>query len=119
MSYMANFGYIVTQVYATDLDFGLNSEIRYTLLNEPAQLFAIDGITGRIRVLGPINKDQRVYGFDVKATDRKGAEDGKSSITNVFVGKLFHFKSNFFLFMKIQFQFLIRFMYWMKIVKFA
>lgn len=27
----------------------------------------------------------RVYGFDVKATDRKGADDGKSAIANVFV----------------------------------
>jgi hypothetical protein len=26
-----------------------------------------------------------VYGFDVKATDRRGADDGRSAITNVFV----------------------------------
>lgn len=42
-------------------------------------------MSGSIRVLGPVNAGQRVYGFDVKATDRKGADDGKSTIVNVFV----------------------------------
>lgn len=81
----ANFGYPVTRVEATDEDAGLNAEIRYSLLNEPTKLFEIDDVSGNIRVIGPITNDQRVYGFDVKATDRKGAEDGRSSIVNVFV----------------------------------
>lgn len=81
----ANFGYPVTKVEAIDDDIGLNAEIRFTLLNEPYKLFEIDEMSGNIRVLGPIVGDQRVYGFDVKATDRKGAEDGKSNIVNVFV----------------------------------
>lgn len=81
----ANFGYPVTKVEATDDDIGLNAEIRYSLLNEPTKLFEIDEMSGNIRVIGPITNDQRVYGFDVKATDRKGAEDGRSSIVNVFV----------------------------------
>lgn len=81
----ASFGYPVTTVEAIDGDAGINAEIRYSLLNEPSKLFEIDDITGSIRVLGSINGNQRVYGFDVKATDRKGAEDGKSSIANVFV----------------------------------
>lgn len=81
----ANFGYPVTQVEAFDRDSGTNAEIRYKLLNEPSRLFGIDEITGKIRVLGPVRTDQRVYGFDVKATDRKGDDDGKSSIANVFV----------------------------------
>lgn len=81
----ANFGYQVTTVEATDLDIGLNAEIRYSLLNEPSRLFGIDDVTGKIRVLGPINNQNRVYGFDVKATDRRGSDDGKSAITNVFV----------------------------------
>lgn len=86
----ANFGYPVTTVEAKDDDAGSNSEIRYSLLNEPSKLFEIDEVTGSIRVLGPIaSAEQRVYGFDVKATDRRGAEDGKSSITNVFVRFLF------------------------------
>lgn len=82
----ANFGYPVTTVQATDDDIGINADIRYMLLNEPSKLFEIDEISGSIRVLGPMSAaDQRVYGFDVKATDRRGAEDGKSTITNVFV----------------------------------
>ena len=85
MPNMANFGFAVTKVYATDPDFGINSEIRYSLLNEPSKLFGIDAVSGRIRVLGSILGDQRVYGFDVKATDKRGADDGKSAITNVFV----------------------------------
>lgn len=90
----ANFGYPVLKVEATDEDIGLNAEIRYSLLNEPSKMFEIDDMTGSIRVLGPISGDQRVYGFDVKATDRKGAEDGKSSIVNVFVcTKLFELKN--------------------------
>lgn len=83
---MANFDFPVTKVRATDLDTGINAEIRYMLLNEPSKFFGIDAITGHIRVLGPVRMDaQRVYGFDVKATDRRGAADGKSAITNVFV----------------------------------
>lgn len=85
----ANFGYPVTKVEATDDDIGLNADIRYSLLNEPTKLFEIDEITGKIRVIGQITNDQRVYGFDVKATDRKGAENGRSSIVNVFVSSIF------------------------------
>lgn len=81
----ANFGFHVTSVHATDQDIGLNADVRYSLLNEPSKLFGIDAISGRIRVLGPIRNEQRVYGFDVKATDRLGADDGRSSIANVFV----------------------------------
>lgn len=91
---MANFGYPVTRVDATDDDIGLNAEIRYSLLNEPTKFFEIDEMSGNIRVIGSITNDQRVYGFDVKATDRKGAEDGRSAIVNVFVrvfSKIFFF----------------------------
>lgn len=88
---MANFGFAVTKVHAVDLDAGANGDVRYSLLNEPSKLFGIDAVSGRIRVLGPVRGDQRVYGFDVKATDRRGAEDGQSAITNVFVSNLFLF----------------------------
>lgn len=81
----ANFGYPATTVRATDVDIGINAEIRYSLLNEPSRLFGIDEVSGGIRVLGPIPSDSRVFGFDVKATDRRGADDGKSAIANVFV----------------------------------
>lgn len=103
----ANFGFPVTRVEATDDDIGLNSEIRYSLLNEPTKLFEIDEMSGSIRVIGPIGNDQRVYGFDVKATDRKGADDGKSTIVNVFVrtAGFFNFqKQIFFSFICIRFN---------------
>lgn len=32
----------------------------------------------------------RVFGFDVKATDKKGADDGKSAIANVFVSIFYY-----------------------------
>ncbi|XP_055381122.1 cadherin-89D [Condylostylus longicornis] len=81
----ANFGFPVTTVEAIDNDIGLNAEIRYKLLNEPTKMFGINEETGKIRVLGPISGERRVYGFDVKATDRRGDDDGRSSIANVFV----------------------------------
>ncbi|EDW16201.1 cadherin-89D [Drosophila mojavensis] len=81
----ASFGYHVTRVTATDLDEGINAEIRYRLLNEPTRLFGIDELTGNIRLLADLPQDERIYGFDVKATDRMGADDGHSGIVNVFV----------------------------------
>ncbi|XP_058450690.1 cadherin-89D isoform X2 [Malaya genurostris] len=82
----ANYGYPVLKVEAFDADIAGNGEIRYSLLNEPARLFSIDAMTGQIRLLSSLATFQdRVFGFDVKATDRVGADDGKSTIANVFV----------------------------------
>ncbi|XP_039443022.1 cadherin-89D isoform X2 [Culex pipiens pallens] len=82
----ANYGYPVLKVEAYDEDSGNNGEIRYSLLNEPARLFDVDALTGQIRLLSSLVTFQdRVFGFDVKATDRVGADDGKSTIANVFV----------------------------------
>ncbi|XP_055542908.1 cadherin-89D isoform X2 [Wyeomyia smithii] len=82
----ANYGYPVLKVEAYDADVGSNGEIRYSLLNEPSRLFDIDAISGQIRLLSSLMTFQdRVFGFDVKATDRIGADDGKSTIANVFV----------------------------------
>ncbi|XP_039495074.1 cadherin-89D [Drosophila santomea] len=81
----ASFGHPVTRVVANDLDEGLNAEIRYRLLNEPSRLFGIDELSGNIRLLGDLSRTERIYGFDVKATDRMGADDGRSGIVNVFV----------------------------------
>nr|XP_040225596.2 cadherin-89D-like [Anopheles coluzzii] len=82
----ANYGYAVMKVEATDDDAGSNGEVRYSLLNEPARLFAIDSLTGQIRLLNSLASfKEKVFGFDVKATDREGADDGKSTIANVFV----------------------------------
>lgn len=80
---------------ARDPDLGLNGEVRYQILGragESARRFAIDPVTGQVRSISSFVKDSgKVFGFDVKATDRRGADDGKSSIANVFVSILVSF----------------------------
>lgn len=72
---------------AEDPDQGINGEIRYQILGrEDAPRFAIDPLSGQVRSVASFGRDAgRVFGFDVKATDRQGAESGRSSIANVFV----------------------------------
>ncbi|KAJ2939033.1 hypothetical protein O0L34_g19014 [Tuta absoluta] len=82
----AAFGYQVIQLQATDADAGINADIRYQIINAQAPRFAIDPVTGLVRAVASFTRDAgRVFGFDVKATDKKGADDGKSAIANVFV----------------------------------
>ena len=72
---------------AEDPDEGINGEVRYQILSqENIPKFSIDPVSGQVQSAGSFFKDSgRVFGFDVKATDRAGAEDGRSSIANVFV----------------------------------
>lgn len=74
---------------AADPDEGLNADIRYQILgrmDDESRKFIIDPVTGQVRSIVSFAYDAgRVYGFDVKATDKRGADDGKSAITNVFV----------------------------------
>ncbi|XP_033362099.1 cadherin-89D isoform X2 [Bombus vosnesenskii] len=83
----AHYGYEVVKVEAEDPDEGANAEIRYQILGrEDAPRFAIDPLSGQVRSVASFGRDTgRVFGFDVKATDRRGAENGRSSIANVFV----------------------------------
>lgn len=82
----ASYGYNVIKLRADDEDIGLNSEIRYSLMNEATNLFGIDSISGQVRTLGPLwRSNQKLYGLDVKATDRQGSDSGKSAIVNVLV----------------------------------
>ncbi|XP_032683087.1 cadherin-89D isoform X8 [Odontomachus brunneus] len=83
----AHYGYEVVKVEAEDPDQGINGEIRYQILGrEDAPRFAIDPLSGQVRSVASFGRDAgRVFGFDVKATDRQGAESGRSSIANVFV----------------------------------
>jgi hypothetical protein len=80
---------VTNVLQATDPDEGLNADIRYHILgriDDESRKFVIDPITGQVRSIVSFAYDAgRVYGFDVKATDRRGADDGKSAITNVFV----------------------------------
>ncbi|KAL1491992.1 hypothetical protein ABEB36_012502 [Hypothenemus hampei] len=85
----AGYGYAVMRLQATDPDLGLNGEIRFQILSrseDANRRFAIDSVTGQIRAIANFNKDVgKVFGFDVKATDKRGADDGRSSIANVLV----------------------------------
>lgn len=60
------------------------------MVGDPAEkrLFNVDEHTGLIRTIGGFNQittNNTVFGFDIRATDKAGASDGKSAITNVFV----------------------------------
>ncbi|XP_043486385.1 cadherin-89D [Polistes fuscatus] len=83
----AHYGYEVVKVEAEDPDDGINGEVRYQILGrEDAPRFAIDPLSGQVRSVASFARDSgRVFGFDVKATDRLGAENGRSGIANVFV----------------------------------
>ncbi|XP_026333507.1 cadherin-89D isoform X6 [Hyposmocoma kahamanoa] len=82
----AAFGYQVIQLQAKDADDGINADIRYQIINSQGNRFAIDPVTGLVRAVAAFSRDAgRVFGFDVKATDKRGADDGKSAIANVFV----------------------------------
>ncbi|XP_052739756.1 cadherin-89D isoform X1 [Bicyclus anynana] len=82
----APFGYEVIQLQATDPDVGINADIRYQLINSEGGRFTVEPVSGRVRVAGSVARAAgRVLGFDVKATDRRGADDGRSAIVNVFV----------------------------------
>lgn len=71
---------------AVDADIGHNADIRYQVINSESARFTVDQVSGRVRVAGSVLRDAgRVLGFDVKATDRGGADDGRSAIVNVFV----------------------------------
>lgn len=81
---------------AEDADEGVNGELRYQILNrangrdeKTPSRFSIDPVTGQVSTASSFAKDAgRVFGFDVKATDKAGGEDGRSSIVNVFVSPL-------------------------------
>ncbi|XP_065213230.1 cadherin-89D isoform X2 [Planococcus citri] len=83
------YGHPVTKIQATDDDIGLNADIRYQILSrsdDDTHKFIIDPISGQIKTATSFLYNLgHVFGFDVKATDRAGGEDGKSAISNVFV----------------------------------
>lgn len=75
---------------ASDPDLGINSDVRYQILNDQSQRFGIDPVSGQVRAVASFSREAgKVFGFDVKATDRQGADDGKSAIANVFVSSHF------------------------------
>ncbi|XP_034250844.1 cadherin-89D [Thrips palmi] len=85
----AHYGYQIAKLQAKDPDEGLNADVRYQILDrvdDESHKFAVDPVTGQVRSIVSFSRDAgRVFGFDVRATDRRGADDGKSAIANVFV----------------------------------
>lgn len=92
--------------------------MRYQILgrgDDETRRFAIDPITGQVRAIASFARDAgKVFGFDVKATDRRGADDGASSIANVFVSKKTFKIHNNSTYPKITSKLYFRFMSWTK-----
>ncbi|XP_059478119.1 cadherin-89D [Neocloeon triangulifer] len=86
----ANYGDEVVRLHAVDADEGLNGEVRYHMLQKPddsePKRFDVHPITGQVRGITSFARDAgKVFGFDVRARDRRGAPDGHSVIANVIV----------------------------------
>nr|AUG84445.1 fat [Platynereis dumerilii] len=64
-------GAYITQVHATDMDIGVNSEISYSIsAGDPGVKFRIDGSTGKIYVADYLDyESQRQYVLNVSAKD--------------------------------------------------
>ncbi|CAG2110072.1 unnamed protein product, partial [Medioppia subpectinata] len=85
----AAFGYQVVKLTAKDADIGINGAIRYEILargDDASAKFHIDPVSGVVRSMVTFTMDGgKLYGFDVKATDREGSETGNSAVTNIFI----------------------------------
>lgn len=85
--------YTCVKLQATDQDLDINSDIRYAIVGDPVEkrYFNVDEHTGLIRTVGGFNQilNNTVFGFDIRATDKAGAPNGRSAITNVFVSFTF------------------------------
>ncbi|XP_050737867.1 cadherin-89D-like [Eriocheir sinensis] len=87
----ATYGQFVTRIVTHDPDLGLNGKVRYEILpgegaREALTKFTVDPATGQVVVVGTLAEDAgRMFGLDVRATDRDGDAAGRSAIANVFV----------------------------------
>jgi hypothetical protein len=67
----------------------LNAKVRYEIIpkaEDGSSMFDINPKTGQIETKVELSRfDFKVFGFDVRASDRDGEADGLSSIANVFV----------------------------------
>ncbi|XP_045608618.2 cadherin-89D [Procambarus clarkii] len=87
----AAYGHFVTRIIAGDPDLGENGEVRYEILpgegaKDAAKRFTVDPASGQVVVVGSLDNDSgKMFGFDVRATDKVGAPTGRTAIANVFV----------------------------------
>ena len=82
----AQSGYVFFQVEATDADRDLNAAIEFSLGADFSGLFAIDGSSGNVSVVGDLNllvSNRSFYELTIFATDENGA--GLSSNTTLGV----------------------------------
>lgn len=83
--------FLIPMLKARDADIGINGAIRYEILargDDASSKFHIDPVSGIVRSMVTFTLDGgKLYGFDVKATDREGSETGNSAVTNIFVCK--------------------------------
>ncbi|OQR76891.1 protocadherin Fat 4-like [Tropilaelaps mercedesae] len=85
----ASFGYQVARVRAHDADTGSNGAVRYEIVprsEDASSKFQVDPVSGVIRSVVTFSLDGgKLYTFDVRATDRGGAEGGNSALISVLV----------------------------------
>ncbi|XP_022692572.1 protocadherin Fat 4-like isoform X3 [Varroa jacobsoni] len=85
----ASFGYQVARVRARDADTGSNGAIRYEIVprsEDASSKFQVDPLSGIIRSVVTFSLDGgKLYTFDVRATDRGGAEGGNSALISLLV----------------------------------
>lgn len=61
---------LIGQVKATDLDLGLNSKIKYSLLNNPSDYFDLNSETGELRLRKPLDYEKEQYfNLNIEAKD--------------------------------------------------
>ncbi|GAB6027814.1 hypothetical protein CHUAL_002044 [Chamberlinius hualienensis] len=84
-----NFGHQILRLKADDADEGENGDIRFEIVTrdvDDSAKFHVDPKSGVVTSLIPLALDgSRLYGFQVKATDKGGSINGKSASENVVV----------------------------------
>ncbi|XP_043918442.1 protocadherin Fat 1 [Protopterus annectens] len=70
----------IIQIEATDKDFGVNGELRYTILTDTDN-FSIDSITGVVKVTGLLDREREpIYLLKIEAKDQAQEEMQLSSV---------------------------------------
>lgn len=76
----------VTAVSATDPDLGRNGTVKYILTAGDASLFRVNGNTGRISTLAPLDREERtMYRLEVTAADGGGLRSHSPAVITVSV----------------------------------